>query len=329
MKKWRIVILSIFILMTLSACDLGQPQIGVTTYPIEYLVKRIAGDKVSVLNISESKTITRAQLIENPVEALESLDVLFVLGKLEPYMTVHVDTFNQLDLTMIDLSASASVYAFQRYETNYVNGTRVTLESPYYKSSLFDQVDQYQTDPYLWLDPITMISMASTITQWLVAQYPEERTLFEKNYQSLSLELARMDADYQDLWDLELSFVSITPSFGNWQKAFGINVYPLMLSRYGVLPSEAQLQFILDEIKKSGVQYIVHEPNLTEDMEALYERVKTELKLESVEMHTLTFLTEDDLTQNKNYIGIMLENLSTLERMLPITYAEETETTNP
>lgn len=329
MKKWRTILISLLLILTLGGCDLGQPQIGVTTYPIEYLVKRIAGDKVSVLNITQTKTITRAQLMDNPLESLKNLDVLFVLGKLEPYLSVHTDTFNQLNLKMIDLSASASVYAFQRYETNYVNGTRVTLESPYYKSTLFDQVDMYQTDPYLWLDPITMISMASSITDWLVSQYPEERTLFQKNYESLSLELARMDADYQDLWDLELSFVSVTPSFGNWQKAFGINVYPLIMSRYGVLPSEAQLQFIMNQIKDSGVQYIVHEPNLTEDMEALYERVKTELKLESVELHNLAFLSDEDIAQNKNYISIMLENLTTLEKMLPISYAEESTKTNP
>ncbi len=318
------------LIFSLSACKLSQPNIGVTVYPVQYLVERIAQNKVTVTNISEGKTITRAQITSDYESLLENLDVLFVFGNLEPYLSVYNELLQNEGVAMVDLSSSASVYAFQRYDTNYISNTRVTLESTYYSGSVFDQIDVYQNDPYLWLDPITMISVAGSIKDWLVTYYPEEKASFEANYEALALELARMDADYQELWDQQTAFVSVTPSFGNWQKAFGINVYPLILSRYGVLPTEEQLALMLERIQIDEVQYIVHEPNLTEDMEALYQRVKDELNLQSVEMHNIAFLTDNDTLANKNYITLMWENLSTLEGMLPIAYAEEssTNTTN-
>lgn len=327
MKKLIKLSIILALSLNLSACKLSQPNIGVTVYPVQYLVERIAQNKVTTTLLSEGKTITRAQMISDYEDKLDSLDVLFVFGSLEPYLSVYNETLQSEGVPMVDLTSSASVYAFQRYETSYISSTRVTLESSYYLGSAFNQVDMYQNDPYLWLDPITMISIAGSIKDWLVTYYPEEKATFEANYEALALELARMDADYQELWKQQISFVSVTPSFGNWQKAFGINVYPLILSKYGVLPTETQLAIIEERIKQDEVQYIVHEPNLTEDMEALYQRVKDDLKLQSVEMHNIAFLTDTDVTNNKNYITLMWENLSILEGMLPITYAQEETTT--
>ncbi len=314
------------LILSVSGCKLSQPNIGVTVYPVQYLVERIAQNKVTTTMISEGKTITRAQMVSEYEEKIDGLDVLFVFGNLEPYLTLYNEVLQDKGVAMVDLSSSASVYAFKRYETSYISNTRVTLESDYYSGSVFGQIDMYQNDPYLWLDPITMISVAGSIKDWLVTYYPEEKASFEANYETLALELARMDADYQELWNQQTSFVSVTPSFGNWQKAFGINVYPLILSKYGSLPTEAQLSIIEARIQADEVQYIVHEPNLTEDMEALYQRVKDDLKLESVEMHNIAFLTDKDIENNKNYITLMWENLSTLEGMLPIAYASEAET---
>lgn len=331
MKKILKLSLVLVLVFTLTSCKLSQLQIGVTTYPISYLVSRIAQDRVTIVDLSQGPTMTRTQIVDEYDTLLDQLDVAFVFGKLEPYMSIYASDFQDHAVPMVDLTASASVYLFERYQVTDVQGTKVTIESPYYSSPLFNRVDTYQTDPYLWLDPITTISMAGTIKDWLVQHYPEEKAFFEENYKTLALELARMDADYQELWKQTIGFVSVTPSFGNWQKAFGVSVYPLILSRYGVLPTDEQLQFIENEIKSAGIQYIVHEPNLTEDMEALYTKVKDDLSLKSVEMHNLAFLTEADVIANKNYMTIMWENLNTLEGMLPVAIEEPTpsETTKP
>lgn len=318
MKKIILIFISsILILTSLTACKLSVLNVGVTTYPIQYLVNRIAQDKVNVIQFSEGQTITRAQIVADYKDKLETTDVVFYFGKLEPYFSVYLNEFQNSSTQLIDLTSNAGVYRFQRYTVTNVGDTQVTLEDKYYESNLFDNVNTYDTDPMLWLDPITMISMAGTIKDWLIEKFPEEKNLFTSNYDVLKQELARLDADYQELWKQDIGFVTVTPSFGNWQKAYGVQVYPLILSRYGVLPSVEQLTVIKEKIKADGVKLIVHEPNLTEDMEALYNAVKTELELESIELHSLSFLSELDVTNNKNYMTIMFENLNTLEGLAP------------
>jgi len=318
MKKIILFLTTILLtLSTLSGCKLSVLNVGVTTYPIQYLVNRIAQDKVNVIQFSEGSTITRTQIRDDYKELLETTDVVFHFGKLEPYLAVYLTEFQNSNAQLIDLTSNAGVYKFQRYTVTQVSDRQVTLEDSYYNSNLFNGLNVYDKDPMLWLDPITMISMAGTVKDWLVEKFPEERNLFNTNYELLKQELARMDADYQELWKQDISFVSVTPSFGNWQKAYGIQVYPLILSRFGVLPSNEQLAVIKERIKADGVKLIVHEPNLSEDMEALYQTIKTELELESIELHTLSFLSEKDITDNKNYMTIMFENLNTLEGLKP------------
>lgn len=318
MKKIILFLTTILLtLSTLSGCKLSVLNVGVTTYPIQYLVNRIAQDKVNVIQFSEGATITRTQIRDDYKELLETTDVVFHFGKLEPYLAVYLTEFQNSNAQLIDLTSNAGVYKFQRYTVTQVSDRQVTLEDSYYNSNLFNEINVYDKDPMLWLDPITMISMAGTVKDWLVEKFPEERNLFNTNYELLKQELARMDADYQELWKQDISFVSVTPSFGNWQKAYGIQVYPLILSRFGVLPSDEQLAVIKERIKADGVKLIVHEPNLSEDMEALFQSIKTELQLESIELHTLSFLSEKDITDNKNYMTIMFENLNTLEGLKP------------
>lgn len=311
------ILFSLVLISSLSACQLSQPSIGVTVYPIDYLVHRIGGDRVSTLMLSEGITITRATLHPEFDERLSAANVVFYFGQLEPYIPIIQRELQNSRTQVVNLTNQAGVYLFQRYETTLVNNTLVVLESPYYASNLFNMVDVYDTDPVLWLDPITMISMAVTIRDWLISNFPEERTLFTRNFEQLEFELARLDASFQELRFKELAFVSVTPSFGNWQKAYGIDIYPLILSRFGVLPTASQLDFIKTRIRAEGVRFIAYEPNLTEDMQALYDEVRTELGLEVIELHNLSFLTPKDIEENKNYLTIMYENLNALEAMQP------------
>ena len=63
MKKIAILIISsVLILINLSACKLSVLNVGVTTHPIQYLVNRIAQDKVNVIQYSVGPTMTRAQI---------------------------------------------------------------------------------------------------------------------------------------------------------------------------------------------------------------------------------------------------------------------------
>jgi len=103
--KNKLAILSIFILLILlTGCKPSAPTVVVTNYPVEYLVKQIGQDYVTVTNISQDTLIQRAKINENYKKVLKESNVLFYIGGLEPYMELYLDDIRSSRITMVDLS---------------------------------------------------------------------------------------------------------------------------------------------------------------------------------------------------------------------------------
>lgn len=320
-KKVVQLLIAIVLLVQLTGCTSLNNQVAYTVYPIGYIIQRITQDTTSYHSIQTNDIIQRATVVDNYQEILENSDVLFEIGQVEPYITLYRTNINQMVDDIEYLSVLNATYLFQRYTPVY-NGTEVTyIESPYYDSELFDNVDINEKDMYLWMDPIAMLSMAKDVTSWYEKHYPDNANMYRENCEKLENELVQLDADYQKLASENLlenkliKFVSMTASFGSWQKAYNIEVYPVILSKYGSLPTEKQLEVIIDKIRQDNVQYIAYEPNMTDDMIELFNRIQQELNLTRVDLSNLSSLTEEQQSQGKDYISIMYENLQTLEGM--------------
>ena len=317
MKK-RLILISIFLFVSLlSGCRPSSPKVAVTSYPVEYLVKKIGGDYVSVTNISSDSLIQRATIKDDYEAVLDASDVLFYIGGLEPYMELYLDDIRSARIKMIDLSSISALNQFKRYTSINLDGKLVTAETPWYEGDIFKNIDMYDKDPILWIDPISMSSMGSSICSYLSDKNPEYAKIFNQNFDSLMNDLARNDADYQSIKDegLKISFVSVTPSFGNWQKSYGIKVYPICLSKYGAMPTSAQLKAMKDRIQQDGVRYIVQEPYLPEDMLKLHDQLVSELGLISVSLSNISSLSEEEKKNGVDYRSLMYENLKVLEEM--------------
>ena len=316
--KRKLLVLLVTALLTgsLCGCTNEKATITVTNYAVKYLVEALAGDRVDVECLSTDVFIQRSTLVENYKSVLARTTLLLYIGELEPYMDVYPEIFTDYKFEAINLASLSAIYDFKRYTTVSVgNGSYIVEESDYYDSELFANVDTYHKDPFIWLDPIAMSSRASTIKDWLCGYYPEDTLVFENNFRALQQSFVRMDAEYQELKKLSsIKIVTVTCSFGNWQKLYGVQVYPLILSKYGALPTEEQLQDIEASIRDEGVKYIVYDSTLTSDMQKLYERVKTDLELQTIELSSLSRLSSDDIKKNKSYTTIMYENLTNLEK---------------
>ncbi len=342
MKKILTMMIASFLLLTEAAgCAVQKTVIAYTVYPIGYLVSRLISDVsgISSESVQEDTIVQRSVLKEDYQSILEDSSVFLHIGRLEPYLSLYSKEISASQPNQIDLSAMNAVYDFSRYTPVVTEEGMTFVEGPYYKSTAFDLVDTDTKDLYLWTDPIAMLSMAKDIRDFLKETYPDDASLFESNYESLENDLINLDAQYQALSTSNaqnqkvIRFVSMTASFGNWQKTYGFEVYPVILSKYGVLPNEEQLAVIEQRIRDDGVHYIVYEPNMTEDMIELFNRIEEDLGLTRVELSNLSSLTADDEGAGKDYLSIMYENLSTLQTMVedmpaaePLSGGEETST---
>ena len=313
--KIKLFLVSVLALFLVSGCEEKNPSIATTVYPVQYLVERIGGDDVTVSNITENTMIQRAQIKSSFQDILKDSDALFYIGGLEPYMDLYVDDIRDTGVDMVDLATKSAIYKFERYTSTTIDGITAGTEGPYYEGEEFANLDTYDADPMLWMDPVAMTSMASDIRDYLVQKYPQYKDIFDENYDALELDLARLEADFQAIPDgkMNISFVSMTPSFGNWQKSYGIKVYPITLSKYGALPTSDQLAAIKKRIKSDHVRYIAIEQNLSEDMEKLQQQLIDELALIPVNLNNLSSISSEDKKASKDYLTIMYDNLKALE----------------
>lgn len=313
--KIKLFLVSVLALFLVSGCEEKNPSIATTVYPVQYLMERIGGDDVTVSNITENTMIQRAQIKSSFQDILKDSDALFYIGGLEPYMDLYVDDIRDTGVDMVDLATKSAIYKFERYTSTTIDGITAGTEGPYYEGEEFANLDTYDADPMLWMDPVAMTSMASDIRDYLVQKYPQYKDIFDENYDALELDLARLEADFQAIPDgkMNISFVSMTPSFGNWQKSYGIKVYPVTLSKYGALPTSDQLAAMKKRIKSDHVRYIAIEQNLSEDMEKLQQQLIDELALIPVNLNNLSSISSEDKKASKDYLTIMYDNLKALE----------------
>lgn len=323
MRRFLAAFLSTVLCLTaLSGCASVKTTLAYTVYPIGFLADRLGENVVSVQSIQSDAIVQRAVISKEYQDILRKSAAFLHIGQLEPYMSVYADQITQLQPEQIDLSVLNAVYDNQRYTSVTVGGQTTFIESPYYNGDVFNSIDENEQDLYLWLDPIAMLSMAKDIRGFLERTYPDAQKSFEANFKTLETDLINLDAQYQALATENtknrqtVRFVSMSNSFGNWQKTYGFQVYPVVLSKYGVLPDKQQLALIEERIKEDGVKYIVYEPNMTADMIALFNQVENDLHLTRVELSNLSSLTAEQEKSGKDYLSIMYENLSVLQTMV-------------
>ncbi len=327
-------LLCLITILCLCACSSSNSVVKTyhtyTCYPIGYLLNRIGGDRISTTSIQNGSDIQNATIVENYQDIIDNSIAFYYINGLEPYMDLYSDAILDSSASKIDLSSS-SIYSFKRYTPVNVNGSVTYVENPYYDGDIFDEIDTYSNDLFLWLNPIGMLSMAKQIYNYLSSNYSEQAAYFKENYESLENDLISLDASYQNLAtslvknNQHIKFVSMTPSFGSWQKAYGIEVYPVCLSKYGALPTDSELEIIKERIVADGVEYIAYEPNMSEDMLELFSRLEKELNLKRVNLSNISSLTVTQKTDNKDYLTLMYENLAVLESIASSSSDTNTE----
>ncbi len=317
MKKCIKILLIIILTASVAVgCKVEKVRVCGTIYPVQYLLERIGGNRINTCTLSDNQQVINSQMVPNYKSLTQDVDAIFHLGDVEPFLSLYTAEFNAQEIPLINVSANALVNNFKYYSVEEVNGEDQYVEKDWYDgAAAFEDVDMYSIDPYVWLDPIAYTSVAKNITDYLIKLAPLDRDYFNSNFVDLQSELSTLDAQLNVFKDEGISFVSITPSFGNWQKTYGIDVAPAILSKYGVTPNSNQLAVITNWITENKIKYIAFEDGLNDSQKATYDYLVKEHKLEPINLYNLSFITEEQLTQELDYLDLMYRNLDALIEM--------------
>lgn len=323
-------LLCVSICLTLCGCSkTRRTRIAYTVYPIGYLLSRLTTKQIPYQSIQDNSydLIQNAGIISDYQSRLSKAVVLFHIGNLEPYYQVFETSIEKTGVRTMDLAKGNAVYEYGRYEAVEDENGNVTYNTvPYYEGEAFDHIDTLSNDLYLWLDPIAMLAMATEIYDWLISRYPSSKAVLDENYVSLQNDLIELDAQYQALQNNGgLSVVTMSPSFGCWQKSYGISIYPVVQSMFGVLPDEKQIRQIEETVIENNVRYIVFESNMNEEMTELFYRIQSDCSLTRIELSNLSFLSQNEEMEGKDYLSLMYQNLSVMLNTINSMQKEELE----
>lgn len=317
MKKYFVFMLAAVMLL-LAACSNdestkethNQIKIYTTVYPLEYFAKQIGGEYVDVSSIyppgSNEHTFEPTQ---KDMISLADADLFFYIGLgLEGFVDNAKKT---LEIEHVKFVAVADQIDEEKLHTSTGHSHEEAAEEHEHEH----EHEHGEVDPHVWLSPTISKDLAFTIKNELVKLLPEQEETFNQNYEELAKRLDELDQQFQELANnaTKKTFFVSHASFGYIAGNYGLTQVPIAGLNSQSEPSQKELAKIVDLAKKYDIKYILFEQNVSSKLTSV---IQEEIGAESLMLHNLSVLTEEDIQNKEDYFTLMEKNIQTLEKAL-------------
>lgn len=318
MKKKSLVFLALIMTLLISACgnkeddnkaDIqndGKLTVYTTVYPLLYFTERIGGEFVDVNSIYPAGTDEHSfDPTQKDMIALSDADLFFYIGLgLEGFVENAQKTLKNEHVEFV--ATAESISTNQLKEGHDEHGEEE-----------HDEHAHGQFDPHVWISPKLSIELANSIKEALISKLPAEQETLEKNFDLLEDDLIELDERFKEMADnaaTKTYFVSHA-AFGYIANEYGLKQVAIAGLNSQSEPSQKQLANIVEQAKAENVQFILFEQNVSSK---LTEVVRNEIGAESLMLHNLGVLTQEDIDNNETYFTLMERNLQVFEQALGV-----------
>ncbi|MGS0972680.1 MAG: metal ABC transporter substrate-binding protein [Candidatus Izemoplasmataceae bacterium] len=319
MKKTIILLLFFLAVFTLAACGednetTSENVVYVTVYPMEYLVKQIAGDTVDVQRVPGSNTHSDSiDWSAKEIIDMINADLLFYVNAgVDTYIPNNADTtFKDADVELIDVSKTITYN-----QVCYTHTHDHEEEEHSDEESEVCDPNALSDDPHFWLDPVRMLEAAELVRDKLLVTFPENSELYNTNFTVLSAALEKLHEDYQSMADQAVKpIITTSMLFMYWHARYEIEILSLSMSAHSTEDIPGDIIEFVEEAQFHEIQYILFESNTNSPageqlLEALQENMESADKLF---IHGLGNISIEERDSGKTYMSIMYQNLEVLE----------------
>ena len=283
----------------------GKLTIYTTLYPLEYFAERIGGENVTVESIIPpgSDAHSFEPTTKTMTELAESDLFIYNGAGMEGFADAAKDTLKNEDV--MTLEAAEGIHFDETKEEHEEHG----------EDEAHADHDHGNVNPHIWIDPTLAIQQAENIKTALIEIDPSNKKTFEANFEALEEELLDLDKEFSKMADSapKKEFLISHDAYSYWESRYGLK----QLSVSGLSPSQEptqkQLEDIIETAKSYKLKYMLFEQNATPKPA---KAVQQELGLETLRIHNLSVLTEEDIENNETYFTLMEQNIQTLEKAL-------------
>jgi zinc transport system substrate-binding protein len=167
-------------------------------------------------------------------------------------------------------------------------------------------------DPHIWLSPPLVKQITDKITQALIQIDPANSNYYQTNANSLKAKLDNLDVEYkQGLSNCaEKNIITSHAAFGYLATTYGLNQVSIAGLSPDAEPSPQQLADITKFAKANNVKFIFFESLVSPK---LSDTIANEIGAKTLVLNPIEGLTNDEISQGKNYFTEMQNNLSNLK----------------
>lgn len=307
MKKIGLLFLSASALL-LAACgnstvsqEDGKLDIVTTFYPVYEFTKQVAGDEANVdLLVKAGTEVHGYEPSAKDIARIQEADA-FVYENENMETWVH-DIEDSIDTEkVVVISATEGMLLLPGGEEEHEGHDHS------------EEGHSHAYDPHVWLSPERAITLVETIRDGLIAQYPEKKAVFEENAAAYIEKLTALDAKYSETLSVakQKYFVTQHTAFAYLALDYGLKQISITGVSADEDPTSTRLAELTNYIKQYGVKYIYFEENASKSVaETLAKETGVQLDV----LNPLESLTDEDMKNGKDYISVMEDNLTALEK---------------
>ncbi|SDK16860.1 metal ABC transporter solute-binding protein, Zn/Mn family [Sediminibacillus albus] len=291
-----------------------------TLYPLQDFTEKIGGDLVQVESLLAPGTDAHTfEPTSNTMVDIAQADAFIYLeAGLESYADKIAGAVKTEDVSMLE-AGNGSAFITSAHDhhheeeadhSDHDHGDDAHAHEE--DEAGEEEHDHGDFDPHIWLDPNRSIGLAENIKDELVSLMPEQEKVFNENFEKLKAQLESLDEEFHQI-EQEYQDKQILVShaaFGYWENAYGIEQIAVSGVSTASEPSQKQLEYIIDEAREHDLHYILFEQNVTP---RVAEVVQKEVGAETLRIHNLAVLTEEDIQNEEDYFSLMEQNLETLK----------------
>ncbi|HFR3749868.1 TPA: ZinT/AdcA family metal-binding protein [Streptococcus suis] len=307
MKKVGLLFLSVSALL-LAACgnstasqEDGKLDIVTTFYPVYEFTKEVTGDEANVdLLVKAGTEVHGYEPSAKDIARIQEADA-FVYENENMETWVH-DVEGSIDTEKVNvISATEGMLLLPGGEEEHEGHDHS------------EEGHSHAYDPHVWLSPERAITLVENIRDSLVAKYPEKKDAFETNAAAYIEKLDALDAKYSETLSAakQKYFVTQHTAFAYLALDYGLKQVSITGVAADEDPTPSRLAELTEYINKYGIKYIYFEENASKSVaETLAKETGVQLDV----LNPLESLTDEDMKNGKDYISVMEDNLTALEK---------------
>ena len=285
MKKKLLLLIMLVIPFFVSGCtndSMDNIEIIVTNYPNEYIIKSLYGTHSTISSIyPDGVDINNYKISKKRKKEYATKD-LFVYNGL-------IDKERKLALELLAINPDLRII-----DTAYVLETEYSPEE-------------------LWLNPSSLLMMSQnarlSLSEYASSSYLKKD--INENYEKLKIELSEIDAEYRlAVESTDNKNILVADSALKYLEKFGLNVICIDKDSTQKTLSDAE-----NLINSGSVSYIFIFKG--EELNENANNIKNNYSgLNTIELHRLDNISDEERSEKKDYISIMKDNLDSIKKEL-------------